>query len=79
MIWYKIYIFQRSNQNNQTLEKRREILCLRFAKKCLENEKLKDFFQKSKNVLKMKKLKFFPKKRTNSSNKETNSEKVQTE
>ena len=27
-----------------TLERRREILCLRFAKKCLKNEKFKIFF-----------------------------------
>ena len=27
-----------------TLERRREILCLRFAKKCLKNEKLKNLF-----------------------------------
>ena len=30
----------------ESLEKRRENLCLRFAKKCLKNEKVKDFFPK---------------------------------
>ena len=30
--------------NLQTLDKRREKLCLSFAKKCLKNEKVKNFF-----------------------------------
>ena len=30
--------------NLQTLDKRREVLCLSFAKKCLKNEKVKKFF-----------------------------------
>ena len=50
--------------NIQTLETRREMLCLRFAKKCHENEKVK---------------RFFPKKQTNSPNEEKNSVKIQTE
>ena len=32
------------NLNLQSLEKRREELCLKFAKKCLSNEKVKNFF-----------------------------------
>ena len=32
-----------------TLERRREILCLKFAKKCLQNEKLKNLFPLNKN------------------------------
>ena len=39
----------------QTLEKRREILCLKFAKNCLKDEKLKKFFPVKKNEHKMKK------------------------
>ena len=37
-----------------TLEKRRESLCLKFAKKCIQSEKLKDLFplQKSKHPMK---------------------------
>ena len=38
-----------------TLEKRREKLCLSFAKKCLNNEKVKDMFPLNKTEHKMKK------------------------
>ena len=31
-----------------TLEKRRELLCLRFAKNCTKNEKVRNFSQKNK-------------------------------
>ena len=41
----------------ESLEKRRENLCLRFAKKCLKNEKVKDFFPKKKQKHKMIKRK----------------------
>ena len=41
--------------NIETLEKRRELLCLRFAKRCVENEKVKNFFPKSNSSHKMKK------------------------
>ena len=39
----------------ETLEKRREILCLRFAKKCLKNEKVKQIFELNKSKHHMKK------------------------
>ena len=42
---YKTYKQGLKMLNIQTLEKRREMLCLRFAKKCLENEKYKISFQ----------------------------------
>ena len=32
----------------QTLEKRREDLCLKFAKKCIENDRMKEMFPKRK-------------------------------
>ena len=35
--------------NLQTLHKRREELCLKFAKKCLKNDKVRDFFPKNKS------------------------------
>ena len=51
----------------QSLKSRQENICLRFAKKCMKNEKVKHFFQndfqlhkmnkRSKNLLKVKKLK----------------------
>ena len=41
--------------NLETLEKRRETLCLKFAKNCLKNEKLKDMFPLKKIKHKMKK------------------------
>ena len=41
----------------QTLEKRREMLCLKFAKNCLKDEKLKKFFPVKKSEHKMKKRK----------------------
>ena len=41
--------------NLETLEKRRETLCLKFAKNCLKNEKLKDMFPLKKSKHKMKK------------------------
>ena len=37
------------------LEKRREILCLKFAKNCLKNDKVKDMFPIKKSKHKMKK------------------------
>ena len=39
----------------ETLEKRREILCLKFAKRCLKNEKVKQIFEKTKSKHQMKK------------------------
>ena len=41
----------------ETLDKRRDVLCLRFASKCLKNEKVKNFFPKRKQQHKMKKRK----------------------
>jgi hypothetical protein len=41
--------------NIETLDKRRELLCLRFANNCIKNPKVKDFFPKYKNAHKMKK------------------------
>ena len=41
----------------ETLEKRRKNLCLRFAKKCLKNEKLKKWFPIKKTAHKMEKRK----------------------
>ena len=38
-----------------TLEKRREILCLKFAKNCLKNEKMKKLFPLEKHGHQMKK------------------------
>ena len=40
-----------------TLEKRREVLCLRFAKNCLKNEKVKTLFPINKTKHCMKKRK----------------------
>ena len=40
--------------NLETLEKRRETLCLKFAKNCLKNEKLKDMFPLKKIKHEMK-------------------------
>ena len=41
----------------ETLIKRRESICLKFAKKCLTNEKVKDIFQKNDSKHKMMKRK----------------------
>ena len=43
--------------NLETLEKRRENLCLKFAKECLKNEKLKNLFEINKSIHDMKKRK----------------------
>ena len=43
--------------NIGTLEDRRTLLCLKFAKNCLKNEKVKDFFPRKKKLHKMKKRK----------------------
>ena len=43
--------------NLETLSKRRQTLCLRFANNCLKNEKVKDFFPKNNPKHKMKKRK----------------------
>ena len=40
-----------------TLQERRKMLCLRFAKGCLKNEKVKDVFPRKANNHKMKKRK----------------------
>ena len=42
---------------SDTLEKRRELLCLRFAKNCTKNEKVRNFFPKRITHHKMKKRK----------------------
>ena len=41
----------------ETLERRRELLCLRFANNCLKNSKVKNFFPKKEKLHKMKKRK----------------------
>ena len=41
----------------ETLNKRRESICLKFAKNCLKNEKVKDMFQKTDSNHKMMKRK----------------------
>ena len=41
----------------ETLEKRREFLCLKFAKNCIKSEKVKDLFQPHTSKHKMKKRK----------------------
>ena len=41
---YKSYEEGLAKLNIQTLEERREALCLNFARKCLTNEKLKSMF-----------------------------------
>ena len=43
--------------NIGTLEDRRTLLCLKFAKNCLKNETVKDFFPRKKKLHKMKKRK----------------------
>ena len=40
-----------------TLERRREILSLRFAKNCLKHEKMKNLFPINKRINKMEKRK----------------------
>ena len=50
---YTNYKDSLSELNLQSLEQRRKMLCLRFAKKCLRNEKLKNMFPKSKQKHKM--------------------------
>ena len=52
---YKSYKESLKELSLDTLEKRREILCLKFAKKCLKNEKLKNLFPMSKKKHEMKK------------------------
>ena len=43
--------------NIESLENRRKFLCLKFAKNCLKNEKLKDLFKhkKAKHLMKKRK------------------------
>jgi predicted alternative tryptophan synthase beta-subunit len=36
--------------NLESLEERREFLCLEFAKKCLKSEKMKQFFQVNSKI-----------------------------
>ena len=40
--------------NLQTLDQRRKTLCLKFARKCLINEKVRNFFPKNTSKHKMK-------------------------
>ena len=55
--------------NLQSLEKRREILCLRFAKNCLKNEKLKKLFplHKQDHDMKTRSRLFFKENKTRTS------------
>ena len=48
---YKDYSSALSELNLETLSKRREMLCLRFAKKCLKLDKLKICFLSMKNTM----------------------------
>ena len=41
--------------NIETLDKRSDHLCLRFAKKCLKSEKLRNLFERNNPTYKMKK------------------------
>ena len=43
--------------NIETLDQRRERLCLRFAQNCLKNEKVSNLFPKKKNMHQMRKRK----------------------
>ena len=43
--------------NIETLDQRRERLCLRFAQNCLKNEKVSDLFPQKKNMHQMRKRK----------------------
>ena len=52
---YKSYKESLKELRLNSLEKRREILCLRFAKKCLKNEKFKSLFPLNKTNHKMTK------------------------
>ena len=52
---FKTYKNALKELNLETLEKRREILCLKFAKNCLKNDKVKDMFPLKKSKHKMKK------------------------
>ena len=54
---YKDYKSALSQLNLQTLSKRREILCLRFAKKCLKLQNFKTLFPLNKKLHKMSKRK----------------------
>ena len=45
------------NLNLESLQKRREKLCLKFAKNCLKNEKVKGIFSKNESNHKMMKRK----------------------
>ena len=51
---YQNYLHGLKELRLETLEKRRENLCLRFAKKCLKNEKMKNLFPTRKIHHKMK-------------------------
>ena len=46
--------------NLQTLNQRRKMLCLKFARKCLMNEKVRKIFPKNTSKHKMKKRKTKP-------------------
>ena len=52
---YKNYNESLQDLKLNTLEKRREILCLRFAKNCLKYEKVKSLFPIKKRIHKMEK------------------------
>ena len=54
---YKSYKKGLKTLNIETLENRRETLCLKFAKNCLKNEKVKNFFPQSETKHSMKKRK----------------------
>ena len=54
--------------NIETLEKRRETLCLKFAKNCLKNDKVKQLFPRNNSKHKMKKRKVSKKFKSRRSN-----------
>ena len=65
---YKNYSQSLKALRLDTLEKRRDILSLRFAKNCLKNEKMKNLFpiKKSENNMKTRKKRKFQTKQINS-------------
>ena len=54
---YQNYMHGLKTLKLETLDKRRERLCLSFAKKCLNNEKVRNFFPKNVSKQKMKRKK----------------------
>ena len=62
---YKNYTNSLSELKLYSLEKRRELLSLRFAKNCLRNEKMKNLFPLKKNKMEKRKNRKFETKKIN--------------